>query len=73
MDISFTCDKCGKNLAIDDAAAGITIDCPECGKAVYVPSSVPPPQPKEPTVRATAGGRGRNHCSAFPSISAFGR
>jgi len=50
MDISFTCDRCGKNLVIDDAAAGITIDCPECGKAVYVPSTTPP-KPKEPPAR----------------------
>jgi len=50
MDISFTCDKCGKNLVIDGAGAGITIDCPECGKAVYVPSSAPP-KPKEPPAR----------------------
>lgn len=51
MDISFTCDKCGKKLVIDDAAAGITIDCPECGKPVYVPSSASSPKPKEPPIR----------------------
>jgi len=51
MDISFTCDKCGKKLVIDNAGAGITIDCPECGKAVYVPSSAPPPKPKDPPAR----------------------
>lgn len=50
MDISFTCDKCGKNLVIDEAGAGITIDCPECGNAVYVPSATPP-KPKEAPVR----------------------
>jgi DNA-directed RNA polymerase subunit RPC12/RpoP len=51
MDISFKCDHCGKKLAIDDAAAGITIDCPDCGKAVYVPSSAPAPKPKDPPAR----------------------
>jgi phage FluMu protein Com len=50
MDISFTCDKCGKTLVIDEAGAGITIDCPQCGKAVYV-TSVAPPKPKESPVR----------------------
>jgi len=50
MDISFTCDKCGKILVIDEAGAGITIDCPQCGKAVYVPSTTPP-KPKEVPVR----------------------
>ena len=51
MDISFTCDKCGKKLVIDDAAAGITIDCPECGDAAYVPSSVTLAKPKDPPAR----------------------
>ncbi len=50
MDISFTCDKCGKILVIDEAGVGITIDCPQCGKAVYVPSAMPP-KPKEAPVR----------------------
>jgi hypothetical protein len=51
MDISVTCDNCRKNIAIDEGAAGLTIECPECGKAVYVPSAVPS-KPKEATVRA---------------------
>lgn len=51
MDISFNCDKCGKNLVIDNAGAGITIDCPQCGKAVYVPSAAPSPKPKDPPAR----------------------
>ena len=38
MDISFTC-TCGQNIVIDEAGAGITVDCPQCGKPVYVPSS----------------------------------
>jgi hypothetical protein len=37
MDITFTC-KCGQEIVIDEAGAGITIDCPGCGKPVYVPS-----------------------------------
>jgi DNA-directed RNA polymerase subunit RPC12/RpoP len=50
MDISFTCDKCGKHLVVDEAGAGITIDCPECGKPIYVPSS-PPPSRQDTPVR----------------------
>jgi len=50
MDISFTCDQCGKNIAIDEGTAGFTIDCPECGKAVYLPSPAPA-KPKEAPVR----------------------
>jgi phage FluMu protein Com len=56
MDISFTCDKCGKKLIIDDATAGITIDCPECGKAVYEPSSVPPAAIEGATGASDSGG-----------------
>ncbi|HVM61553.1 MAG TPA: hypothetical protein VMV72_11885 [Verrucomicrobiae bacterium] len=51
MDISFTCGNCGKKLVIDDAGAGITIDCPDCGKPVYVPTAAPPPKPKDPPAR----------------------
>jgi hypothetical protein len=40
MDITFTCDKCGGNLVVDEAGAGITIDCPVCGNPVYVPTPV---------------------------------
>jgi hypothetical protein len=38
MDISFTC-KCGQNIVIDEAGAGITVDCPQCGSPAYVPSA----------------------------------
>jgi len=38
MDINFRCDKCGQNLEVDEAGAGMTVDCPKCGKPVYVPT-----------------------------------
>jgi hypothetical protein len=41
MDITFTC-KCGQEIVIDEAGAGITVDCPGCGKPIYVPSKQPP-------------------------------
>ena len=41
MDISFTCDKCGQSIVVDEAGSEITVDCPTCGKPVYVPSSAP--------------------------------
>ena len=40
MDITFTC-KCGQEIVIDEAGAGITVDCPGCAKPVYVPSKEP--------------------------------
>lgn len=65
MDIKFACDKCGRHLIVDRAAAGFTIDCPECGKPVCVPTpalvkpSAPPtpvdvksPKSKAPPVSA---------------------
>jgi hypothetical protein len=38
MDISFNCSKCGQSMVIDEDAAGVTIDCPNCGEPSYVPS-----------------------------------
>ncbi len=46
MDISFACGKCGQSLVMDEAGAGTSIDCPNCGDPVYVPSNSPAP-PKE--------------------------
>jgi len=50
MDIEFFCSHCGQPLVIDNDGAGITVDCPKCGKPAYVPSQtvtrparVPPP------------------------------
>jgi hypothetical protein len=40
LDITFTC-KCGQEIVIDEAGAGITVDCPGCGKPVYVPTKEP--------------------------------
>jgi hypothetical protein len=38
MDISFNCSKCGQSMVIDEDAAGVTIDCPNCGEPSHVPS-----------------------------------
>jgi hypothetical protein len=38
MDITFSCVNCGQSLTADESGAGISIDCPNCGKPVYVPS-----------------------------------
>ena len=47
MDITFSCGNCGQQLEIDENGAGVSIDCPKCGKPVYVPSrsAVSSPQP----------------------------
>src|SRR5687768_13935489 len=38
MDIVFTCTKCSQELSVDDAAAGIEIECPSCGNRLTVPA-----------------------------------
>ena len=30
MDISFHCDKCDQHILIDEAAAGLNVQCPKC-------------------------------------------
>jgi DNA-directed RNA polymerase subunit RPC12/RpoP len=38
MDIEFDCSKCGQNIVIDAAGAGLTVQCPKCNRSVVVPS-----------------------------------
>jgi uncharacterized Zn finger protein len=38
MDIVFNCQACGQHLVIDEAGAGLVVQCPECGKDVTVPN-----------------------------------
>jgi phage FluMu protein Com len=37
MDIAFNCDKCGQHIAIDEAGAGLRVNCPKCGAPLQVP------------------------------------
>ena len=37
MDIPFDCPGCGQHLVIDEAGAGLVIQCPKCGRDVSVP------------------------------------
>lgn len=37
MDISFYCYKCGQHIVIDEAGAGVQIECPGCRIALTVP------------------------------------
>ena len=52
-DIKFYCTSCGKKLAIDVKAAGLMVDCPQCGKRLKIPSESDerlalPPEPAAP-------------------------
>ncbi len=39
MDITFNCDKCGQRIVIDEAGAGMSVQCPSCGAEVMVPTA----------------------------------
>ncbi|HUJ12100.1 MAG TPA: hypothetical protein VL171_18995 [Verrucomicrobiae bacterium] len=46
MDIEFSCKKCGQHLVIDEAGAGLSIQCPTCGVKLDVPKpALPSPTP----------------------------
>lgn len=49
MDITFACEKCGQQVVIDEAGAGIQVPCPGCGQLLVVPS----PEPRRPGPVAT--------------------
>ena len=38
MDIEFNCDKCGQQIVIEEAGAGLTVQCPKCNQSLLVPS-----------------------------------
>jgi uncharacterized repeat protein (TIGR03803 family) len=53
VDIALNCSKCGQHIVIDEAGAGLQVECPACGAALVVPrpeagqaharQAVPPP------------------------------
>jgi hypothetical protein len=54
MDISFTCSSCEQNIVIDEAGAGMSIECPSCGLTMQVPA----PEASAPQPKALAQERG---------------
>jgi len=49
-DIFFNCGACGKDLVVDEAGAGLTVNCPVCNADIIIPpQSEPPPQPSPST------------------------
>ena len=32
MDITFNCTRCGQSIVIDEAGAGLAMQCPKCGQ-----------------------------------------
>src|SRR5271156_375125 len=47
-DIQFTCPSCSQSLAVDEAGAGMVLQCPACGNDVTVPQS---PSLTQPSIR----------------------
>jgi hypothetical protein len=39
MDISFYCYRCGQNIVVDGAGAGIAVQCPKCQTELVVPGA----------------------------------
>ena len=37
MDISFSCDKCGQNLVVNESGAGVVVPCPGCNQNLTIP------------------------------------
>jgi uncharacterized Zn finger protein len=42
VDIRFSCPACGHHIIIDEAGAGMIVECPECGADAPVPKPTPP-------------------------------
>ncbi|MEI6083893.1 MAG: UvrD-helicase domain-containing protein [Verrucomicrobiota bacterium] len=41
MDIHFHCEKCQQRLVVEEAGAGVQVQCPNCGQQLTVPVSKP--------------------------------
>ncbi len=48
MDISFNCSACGKHLIVDEAGAGMKVQCPECGNGTIIPGTDSQPSEVKP-------------------------
>ena len=42
MDIRFSCPKCEHHMVIDEAGAGMIVQCPQCGADARVPKGPKP-------------------------------
>jgi len=43
MDITFNCGSCGQHIVVDEAGAGMAVQCPKCGQTLSVPMAVTVP------------------------------
>lgn len=54
MDIAFKCNHCGQELTVEEAAAGLEIECPSCNNKLMVPAAPPRPQSLNPMASSAA-------------------
>jgi hypothetical protein len=50
MDITFNCSNCGTHIVIDEAGAGMSVECPKCNKPLTVPPASRIDWPSVPTL-----------------------
>jgi hypothetical protein len=55
VDITFNCDNCGQSIVIDEAAAGMAVNCPNCAAALTHPRRLLPRPPIWKTARIVGG------------------
>lgn len=59
MDITFDCKKCDQRIVIDEAGAGMSVQCPTCGEGLVVPLKPDPDfQPPSEAAKRSARKRG---------------
>jgi len=72
VDIAFKCDRCGQQLVVDEAGAGITVDCPGCGKPVYVPTTASQGAPVRVEVKSSSSAAPVPASKGSPASSSSG-
>lgn len=50
MDVTFSCINCGQRIEVDEAGAGLEVQCPQCGQSLTVPVIGGVPNPAPPLV-----------------------
>jgi DNA-directed RNA polymerase subunit RPC12/RpoP len=68
-DILFECPSCGKSLVVDEAAQGLTIECPQCHINVIVPPK-PHAAVTPPPSSSAASGKAATPAAAAPPSTA---
>jgi phage FluMu protein Com len=63
MDLTFNCEKCKQQLAVDVSAAGSEIECPTCGQTLTVPQADPTNIHVSNPISSSAAARVEKHFS----------